>query len=116
MTYEYPEELEFFERGFGYSEEYDHDEGQFSFVMDYDNGSKLTFTHSPFGNNSITVKLFQNEELVFHVYKENLRSVEFQSWSGEQVIRAYLDDPNCCNDFLVYFNPKPRLKYCEPNM
>ncbi|MCF7518919.1 hypothetical protein [Pseudoalteromonas sp. L21] len=116
MTYESPEELEFFEKGFGYSDEYDHDEGLFSFVMAYDNVSKLIFTHSPFGNNSISVKLFQNDELVFHVYKENLKSVEFQSWGGEQVLRIYLDTPTDYNDFLIYFNPRPRLKYCEPNM
>ena len=116
MTYEFPEELEFFERGFGYSDEYEHDEGLFSFLMTYENGEQLIFTHSPFGNNSICVKLFQNEELVFQVYKENVLRIEFQSWSGEQVLRVYFDDATDCNDFLVYFSPRPRLKYCEPNM
>ena len=116
MNYEFPEELEFFLRGFGYSDEYDHDEGLFSFLMEYEDGSKLIFTHSPFGCNSISVKLFQNKELVFQVYRENLRHIEFQSWNGEQVLRIYIDDPNDCNDFLVYFSPRPRLKYCELNM
>ncbi|AIY65757.1 hypothetical protein [Pseudoalteromonas piratica] len=114
MTYEFPEELEFFERGFGYSSEYDHDEGQFSFLMDYGTGEKLIFTHSPFGNNSVSVKLFQGAELVFHIYKEQVTSIAFQAWGREQILRVYLDDDS--NNFLVYFNPKPRLKYCEPNM
>ncbi|KAF7783516.1 hypothetical protein PRUB_a6017 [Pseudoalteromonas rubra] len=33
MNYQYPDELEFFDRGFGYSDEYDHDEGMFSFIL-----------------------------------------------------------------------------------
>ncbi|MDK1285722.1 hypothetical protein [Pseudoalteromonas umbrosa] len=114
MTYEFPEELEFFEKGFGYSSEYDQDEGKFSFLMDYDTGEKLIFTHSPFGNNSVSVKLFLGGELVFHIYKENVTNIVFQAWGGEQVLRIHLADDT--NNFLIYFNPKPRLKYCEPNM
>ncbi|MBQ4836843.1 hypothetical protein [Pseudoalteromonas luteoviolacea] len=114
MNYEFPEELEFFERGFGYSSEYDHDEAQFSFLMDYDTGERLIFAHSPFGNNSVNVKLFQSTELVFHIYKEEVTNIAFQNWGGELVLRVYF--ANDLNNFLVYFNPKPRLKYCEPNM
>ncbi len=111
MNYEFPEELEFFEKGFGYSSEYDQDEGQFSFLMDYETGEKLIFTHSPFGNNSVSVKLFLGAELVFHISKEQVTNIAFQAWRGEQVLRIYLAED--FNDFLVYFNPKPRLKYCE---
>ncbi|MHA7589380.1 hypothetical protein [Vibrio harveyi] len=113
MNYEFPDELDFFERGFGWSEEYSHDEGQFSFIMQYDNGDSLIFTHSPFCNCSVSVKLVQDEVVVFDVFKENVSSIVFQAWGAEQVIRVYFSKDTENNDFLVYFNPKPRLHYSE---
>jgi hypothetical protein len=113
LTYEVPEELEFFERGFGYSDEYDHDEGLFSFLLTYENGDELIFTHSPSAYNSVSVKLIQNGELVFNVYKERVSQITFQAWGNENVIRVYFSTESDVSDFLVYFNPKPRLKYAE---
>ena len=114
MTYEFPDEVEFFEKGFGYSCEFDHDEGLFSFIKTYETDEKLIFTHSPFMNNSVSVKLFYGTELVFHIYKEEITRIAFQAWGGELVLRVYLANDD--NNFLVYFEPKPRLRYVEPNI
>ncbi|HHC7385840.1 TPA: hypothetical protein ACN30P_004818 [Vibrio parahaemolyticus] len=113
MNYEFPDELDFFERGFGCSEEYSHDEGLFSFIMQYDNGDSLIFTHSPFYNCSVSVKLVQDDVVVFDVYKENVSSIAFQTWGSEKVLRVYFSKGAENNDFLVYFSPKPRLHYSE---
>lgn len=75
---------------------------------------KLIFTHSPFMNNSVSVKLFYGTELVFHIYKEEITRIAFQAWGGELVLRVYLANDD--NNFLVYFEPKPRLRYVEPNI
>lgn len=113
MNYQFPDELEFFERGFGYSDEYDHDEGMFSFILQYENEDKLIFTHSPFYNCSVSVKLIQDDVVVFHIYKENVTKIAFQAWGNEKVLRVYLSNEVENNNFLVYFNPKPRLCYSE---
>ncbi|MBQ4879940.1 hypothetical protein J8M21_22265 [Pseudoalteromonas luteoviolacea] len=113
MNYEYPDELDFFERGFGYSKEYNHDEGLFSFIMQYDDGARLIFTHSPFYNCSVSVKLVQDDVVVFDVYKENVSSIAFQTWGLEKVLRVYSTKGAENHDFLVYFSPKPRLRYSE---
>ncbi|MGR3983523.1 hypothetical protein [Pseudoalteromonas sp. 1181_04] len=113
MNYKYPDELEFFDRGFGYSNEHDHDEGMFSFILPYENGDKLIFTHSPFNNCSVSVKLIQDDVVVFNIYKENVSDIAFQTWGSEKVLRVYLTNEVEHNDFLVYFDPKPRLRYSE---
>jgi len=113
LNYQSPDELEFFERGFGYSEEYDHDEGIFSFILPYKNGDKLIFTHSPFCNCFVSVKLIQGDVVVFNIYKENVTEIAFQTWGNEKVLRVYLSNEVENNDFLVYFNPTPRLHYSE---
>ena len=59
------------------------------------------------------IKLIQNGELVFNVYKEHVSQITFQAWGNENVIRVYFSTESDVSDFLVYFNPKPRLKYAE---
>ncbi|CCN81251.1 conserved hypothetical protein [Vibrio nigripulchritudo SFn27] len=113
MNYEFPDELDFFERGFGYSDEYNHDEGLFSFIMQYDNGDSLAFTHSPLYNCFIRVRLVQGDVVIFDVYKENVTSITFQTWGSEKVLRVHFSKEAENNDFLLYFNPKPRLCYSE---
>lgn len=111
MNYTVPDELEFFDKGFGYSSEYDHDEGQFSFQLDYGQGKRLIFTHSPFGDCSVSAKILVNDDLLVHIQKEGVSDIAFQSWSDEKVLRVYLDkEPH---NFLVYFDPDPRIKYLE---
>jgi len=111
LSYTVPDELEFFDKGFGYSNEYDHDEGQFSFLLNYENGIKLIFTHSPFGDCSVSAKIFVNDDLLVHIQKEGVSEIAFQSWSGEKVLRVYLGKEH--HNYLVYFDPVPRIKYLE---
>ncbi|EQM49639.1 hypothetical protein D051_4087 [Vibrio parahaemolyticus VPCR-2010] len=51
--------------------------------------------------------------VVFDVYKENVSSIAFQTWGSEKVLRVYFSKGAENNDFLVYFSPKPRLRYSE---
>ncbi|PSV99573.1 hypothetical protein [Photobacterium lipolyticum] len=113
MNYEVPEEEEFFIRGFGYSQEYDHDEGLFSFIKSYGHDEYLVFTHSPMGQGSVTVKLVVKGQEVFRVYKERISQISFQTWSGQKVIRIYFSEPCDSRDFLVYYEPRPRLVCVE---
>ena len=48
------------------------------------------------------------------LYKEEITRIAFQAWGGELVLRVYLANDD--NNFLVYFEPKPRLRYVEPNI
>ncbi|CAH0540921.1 hypothetical protein [Vibrio marisflavi] len=113
MLYEFPEELDFFERGFGYSEEYDRDEGIFSFVLPYENGDKLIFSHSPSGKNWVEVKLVQDDIVLFNIQKEGISNIAFQAWGNEKVIRVYCVGEAAGIDFLICYKPIPRLVYLE---
>lgn len=113
MDYEFPSELDFFERGFGYSEKFNHDEGMFSFVLPYENGDKLIFAHSPCGAGFVDIKLIQTDIVVFDVRKENISNIAFQAWGNERVIRVYCLGEAAGSDFLIYYNPTPRLVYVD---
>lgn len=102
-----PDELEFFEREFGLSEEHDPDEGVFSFIKQFEGNRNLIFTYEPPGY-TVSTKIELNNELIAHVYKEGVTSVEFQSWGGEQTIRVYSDD---FLEYRVHYNPIARIYY-----
>lgn len=109
VNYDYPDELEFFERGFGLSDENDPDEGLFSYIYAYEDGAQLIVTHSPFGNISFSAKLISNGIVVFNIYQEYVTAISFQAWSEEQVIRVYCNAKNIDTEFRVYYSPKPRI-------
>jgi len=109
VNYNYPEELDFFERGFGLSEENDPDEGLFSFIYIYENGDQLIVTHSPFGNISFSAKLISKGVVVFNIYQEYVTDISFQVWSDEQVIRVYCNAKEINTEFRVYYSPNPRI-------
>lgn len=103
--YEVPSEEEFFLRGFGLSDEYD--EGIYSFIKEFGSGSSLIFTHSPYYDSYVEVKIYHDNELVVHNQEEEISSICFQTWSNNNVIRVYLKNNK---DFLVYYNPAARVK------
>ncbi len=104
MSYEVPDELEFFEREFGLSDKHDPDEAVFSYIKLFENDEQLIFTHSPCGSgiSTISVQLIQGDIEVFNIYQENVSQICFQAWGNESVIRIYSDD---MRDFLVYYKP-----------
>lgn len=109
VNYNYPEELEFFERGFGLSDENNHDEGLFSYIYLYNDGSELVVTHSPFGNISFSAKLVSKGIVVFNIYQEYVSAISFQAWNEEKVIRVYCNAKGIDTEFRVYYSPNPRI-------
>jgi hypothetical protein len=109
VNYKYPEELEFFDKGFGLSDENDPDEGLFSYIYIYEDGSELIVTHSPFGNISFSAKLIVKGVVVFNIYQEYVSEIAFQAWSDEKVIRVYFNTKGIETDFRVYYLPQPRI-------
>ncbi|WP_370979734.1 hypothetical protein [Agaribacterium sp. ZY112] len=109
VDYKYPEELDFFEKGFGLSEENDPDEGLFSYIYIYDDGSQLIVTHSPFGSVSFSAKLISKGIVVFNIYHEYVTEISFQAWSEEKVIRIYCNAKEIDTEFRVYYSPNPRI-------
>lgn len=112
MDYDIPEALEFFEREFGLSDKHDPDEGVFSYIKLFENEEQLIFSYSLCGNglSEVRVQLIQGDLVVFNIYQELVSQICFQAWGNEKVIRVYSNDSR---DFLIYFNPKPRLLYTE---
>ena len=109
VNYKYPEELDFFEKGFWLSDENDPDEGLFSYIYCYEDGSELIVTHSPFGNISFSAKLISKGVVVFNIYQEYVLEIAFQAWSDEKVIRVYCDIRKTDTEFRVYYSPNPRI-------
>jgi len=109
VDYKYPEELDFFEKGFGLSEENDPDEGLFSYIYIYGDGSQLIVTHSPFSNVSFSAKLISKGIVVFNIYQEHVTEISFQAWSDEKVIRVYCNTNEIGTEFRVYYSPNPRI-------
>jgi len=112
MKYRVPEELEFFERGFGLSDEHDAEEGVFSFVYEYESGKALIFTHSPFNSNSVSAKLVENAETLCYIHEEGVTDIAFQTWGNEKIIRIYFNSSGN-KDFRITYNPFPKLYYAE---
>lgn len=112
MNYEVPNELEFYERGFGLSDENDPDEGLFSYVCSYENGKQLIFTHSPFSGNSISIKLIDGGETVAYLYQEGISSIEFQSWDKNKIIRVYFE-ANVDKELRISYFPRPNFHFAE---
>ena len=113
MAYESPDEQEFFERGFGLSQEYDADEGMFSYSYQYEDGRELIFTHSPFSGGSIGAKLLENGSAIFDVYKEGVSRIEFQAWHSDKIIRAYFASEPSHIEFRVHYSPSPHMHLSE---
>lgn len=109
MNYQYPEELDFFEKGFALSDENDPDEGIFSYIYIYEDGSELVVTHSPFGHISFSAKLISNDSVIFNIYQEYVTDISFQAWGDEKVIRVYFNAKEMDSEFRVYYSPSPRI-------
>lgn len=112
MDYEVPEELDFFERGFGLSLEHDPDEAFFSYIYRYENGQDLIFTHSPFTGNSVSVKLVTGKAEIFYLYLEGVASIAFQAWEQDKIIRVYFSSKST-KELRVSYLPQPKLHYSE---
>lgn len=107
--YNYPSELDFFEREFGLSEENNSDEGVASYIRFYEDGSKLIVSHSPFGNVSFSAKLVLGEVVVFNVYQEYVTEVKFEAWGDEKIIRVHCNQQGLDTEYRVYYLPRPRI-------
>ena len=112
VDYEVPEELDFFEHGFGLSKENDPDEGLFSYCYQYKDGKNLIFSHSPSVENSLSVKLTSDEDVIFYLSQEGVRSITFQAWEDEKIIRVYLNHKSN-KELRISYNPKPKLYFSE---
>ena len=109
FDYELPSELEFFERGFGLSNEHDPTEPIISYIYKYEANKALVVSFDPSyeGDTSITVKIIDNGIIIVSLTQDDVDDVAFQTWGTENVIRIYLS--NSFNDFLIYYNPIARV-------
>jgi hypothetical protein len=112
MNYDVPNELEFFERGFGLSGENDPDEGLFSYMQSYGNGKQLIFTHSPCSGNSISIKFIEGNETVVYLYQEGVSSIAFQAWNESKIIRVYFE-ANVDKELRISYFPRPNFHFAE---
>lgn len=112
QNFEFPEEQEFLIREFNFSEKHDTDEGVISYSTLYKGGRKLLVSLFPFGyDSSIKVEIIEEGISMVSFTRSNVTSIEFQSWSNEQVIRVYWS--NADKECLIYYKPRPRLFYGE---
>ena len=109
--YDIPPELEFFERGFGLSEEHDPGEPTISYIYQYETDKKLIVSFDPSyeGDTSVSVKIIDNSGVIVSLSQDKIDDVAFQSWGNEKVIRVYLSES--FNDFLIYYDPIPRIVF-----
>ena len=107
--YGLPSELEFFERGFGLSNEHDPNEPIISYICKYENNKALVVSFDPSheGDTSITVKIIDNGIVIVSLTQDKVDDLAFQSWGNEKIIRIYLTES--FNDFLIYYDPIPRV-------
>ena len=108
LTYDAPNELDFFEKEFGLSKYHDHDEGIISYIYLYENGKSLILSLE---HSSVNVKIVEAEKTILSLSQEDIERICFQAWNREQVIRVYLKGLR--NNFLIYYKPDARVIFDE---
>jgi hypothetical protein len=108
LTYDAPDELDFFEKEFGLSKYHDHDEGIISYIYIYETGKRLILSLE---YSSVNVKIIEGEKTILSLSQEDIESICFQAWNKEQVIRVYLKGSR--NNFLIYYEPEARVIFDE---
>ncbi|WP_428240076.1 hypothetical protein [Gynuella sp.] len=109
MNYKYPEELEFFDTGFGVYDENDPGEGLFSYIYIYEGDSEFVVTYSPSSKISFSAKLITKGIMVFNIYQEYVSKIAFQAWSDEKVIRIYCNTKSINTEFRLDYLPHPGI-------
>ena len=108
LTYDAPDELDFFEKEFGLSEYHDHDEGIISYIYLYEGGKRLIISLE---YSSVNVKIIEGKKTILSLSQEGIKNICFQAWNIEKVIRVYLNGSR--NNFLIYYEPDARVIFEE---
>jgi hypothetical protein len=107
-NFEIPVEEDFIGWEFYPSDKDDHDEGIISYCKRYEDNRQLIVSFYPYGIDSkVTAEIVDGDIVIASIASDEVSSIAFQGWGNEQVIRVYRR--NCNNEFIVYFNPQPRI-------
>jgi len=118
INFDFPDELEFFEREFGLSDKNENDEGIISYLKQYESGRELVVTILPYGyDSSVTVEIIEDNTVLASITRDNVTSVTFQGWGKEQAIRVEWEGREPWEggnyDFIIFYNPIPKFFYGE---
>lgn len=106
-----PDELEFFDRGFGLSAAHAPNDCVYSFCRAYADGSELVLTFEIGSLTALQVLLTRQGKVVSAIAVEGITDVSFQSWHGERTIRCKFSRPSLNMDLRIHFDPAASLHF-----
>lgn len=109
MIFSPPSELEFIDRGFGFSPAHDPDEAVISYVRTYPEGRELVLTFAIGSMSSLHVVLSQSSISLSEMTLECVRSFSFQSWHGERIFRVNFEGQFHVMDLRVHYDSFPSI-------
>ncbi|HNA22586.1 MAG TPA: hypothetical protein PLN40_14350 [Agitococcus sp.] len=102
-----PQENEFIDRGFNFSQEHDLDEAVISYVRTYQDDFELKITFDIGLTSSVYVSLLKSKHPLSQVTVECIEDISFQSWNGERILR--FSDVQGKIDLRIHYEPKASI-------
>jgi hypothetical protein len=109
LTFNPPSELEFIERGFGFSPLHDPDEAVVSYQRAYPGDRTLMLTFSAGSAPSLSIVLSQSSIPLSVMTLEYVNSFSFQAWHGERIFRIGFEREFGGIDLRVHYDPTPSV-------